>query len=65
MNYQSPQALRVFYGEQDNELYTIEYSVRPIYGSLAVLNSTGPNPLNEYFVRSLLNCNKKPIPLLI
>ena len=47
---QSSQAIRILYGEQDDELSTTKYLVRPIYGPFAVLKSTGTNPQN-IFVR--------------
>ena len=44
MNYECLHALRVFYGDQDDELFTIEYSMRPIYGPLVTLNSLASIP---------------------
>ena len=51
MNYQSPQAIHVFYGEQDSSLSTPDYDVRSVYEPLAILYSNGPNPLRDYKVR--------------
>ena len=51
MNYQSPQALRVFYGRVDNSQSTSSCSVRAIYGPQAVLKSNGPDPRSSYKVR--------------
>ena len=51
MNYQSKQAIRVFYGmTQPTKTQSKEYDVRSVYGSLAVLKSTGGHPSDSYKV---------------
>ena len=65
MNYQSPQAIRIFYGKQDDELSTNEYLVRPIYGQFSVLKSTGPNPLNKFIDWSFLIESRELVRLVL
>ena len=51
MNYQSKQAIRVFYGMRHLEKTPPnEYDVRSVYGPLAVLKSTGGHPSYSYQV---------------
>jgi hypothetical protein len=51
MNYQSRQAIRVFYGKnQSQESDGPNEITRYVYGPLAVLNSTGSNPCKHYKV---------------
>ena len=51
MNYQSQQAIRVFYGKQDVIKSTPGYAVRSVYGPEQVMYSTGHHPANGYKVR--------------
>ena len=50
MNYQSPQAIRVFYGRNKHNESTIDATVRAAYGSIAVISSTGPHQTTGYKV---------------
>ena len=46
MNYQSPQAMRIFFGrtKEQRKLRQRQWVERPIYGPMGVLKSTGPHP---------------------
>ena len=49
----SPQVIQVFYySEQDNYQSTVKYTIRAVYGHMAVSYSTGPNPA--------LDCKLRP-----
>ena len=50
MNYQSPQAICVFYGRNKHKESTGDATVRAAYGSIAVISSTGPHPTTGYKV---------------
>ena len=50
MNYQSPQAICVFYGRNKHKESTVDATVRAAYGSIAVISSTGPHPTTGYKV---------------
>ena len=65
MNYQSKQAICVFYGESySRENHDEEYDVRSVYGPTAVLKSNGAHPFDSYKVFPFLQDIKKMARLL-